>query len=196
MSEAGTTAKQVSIREATAADAAAIADLHIASWRDAYRGILSPDYLAGPIEAERHAYWSGLMEEPKRHQRVLIAEDGGTPIGFICTFGDDDPTWGSFVNNLHVLAGHRGGGTGTGLLRATARWLAAAASSPALYLWVYEANRPARHFYEGLGAVAVEALSEPIPGGGFATAIRMHWPDARTLLESEGAAPSPPLSGR
>jgi hypothetical protein len=30
--------------------------MHVASWRDAYRSILTPFYLAGPIEENRLAF--------------------------------------------------------------------------------------------------------------------------------------------
>ncbi len=44
---------QITYRAARVADAATIAAIHIASWRDAYADIFDPDYLAGPIEGDR-----------------------------------------------------------------------------------------------------------------------------------------------
>ena len=41
----------VTLRDATKHDSAAIAHLHAESWRSAYRGILSGDYL------DRHVHW-------------------------------------------------------------------------------------------------------------------------------------------
>ena len=43
------------IRLATLADARAIAELHVASWRAAYVGILPPAYLEGLSVEEREA---------------------------------------------------------------------------------------------------------------------------------------------
>jgi hypothetical protein len=39
----------VEIRDATKADAHAIANVHVQSWRAAYRGLLSDDILARPV---------------------------------------------------------------------------------------------------------------------------------------------------
>jgi GNAT superfamily N-acetyltransferase len=170
------------IREATREDAAKIAALHIASWRDAYRAILRPDFLAGPIEAERRAVWTERMARPQPNQQVLLAEHAGKLLGFICAFEDEDPIWGTFIDNLHVSLEARGQGLGTGLLRAIASRSLHSGGAGAVYLWVYEKNQSARHFYERLGARAVEREVEAIPGGGTAPAIRMHWPDAGSLL--------------
>ena len=43
------------LRPATADDAALIAQLHIDSWRSAYRDILDAAYLAGPMGQRRYA---------------------------------------------------------------------------------------------------------------------------------------------
>jgi GNAT superfamily N-acetyltransferase len=170
------------IRPGTEDDATAIAALHIASWRDAYRNILLPEFLAGPIEIERQSAWRERMTAPRPNQQVLVADDGGTLVGFICAFTSDDPVWGTFVDNLHVAAPARGRGLGAALLRAVAGSVDQDSASGGLYLWVYEANEPARRFYERLGAAAVEKVIEELPGGGSAAAVRMHWPDAAALL--------------
>ena len=43
-------APSLTLRAMTAADATIVARLHAASWRTAYRGILSEEYLAGDVE--------------------------------------------------------------------------------------------------------------------------------------------------
>jgi ribosomal protein S18 acetylase RimI-like enzyme len=174
----------VMIRKATADDATAIAALHVASWREAYRDILHPEFLAGPIEAERHSAWRERMAAPRPGQQVLVAEECGAMVGFVCAFADDDPVWGTFVDNLHVAAAARGRGLGAALLRAAAGAADRADGPSGIYLWVYEANTPARRFYERLGGSAVETLIEELPGGGSAVAVRMHWPDAAALAIS------------
>ena len=40
----------ITLRSVTASDAHLLAELHIASWRVAYRGLLRDEYLDGPIE--------------------------------------------------------------------------------------------------------------------------------------------------
>jgi ribosomal protein S18 acetylase RimI-like enzyme len=177
----------ITIREGSATDAPAIAALHAASWRDAYRDILDSGFLAGPVEADRAELWIGRMLRPKPNQLVLLAEEAGRLAGFVCAFIDEDPRWGTFVDNLHVAVGLRGKGLGRGLLAEIARHALSAGTRRGLYLWVYEDNRPARAFYEGLGGAVVERQLETVPGGGSAVEIRMHWPDTAALADCAGA---------
>ncbi|MBI5268002.1 MAG: GNAT family N-acetyltransferase, partial [candidate division Zixibacteria bacterium] len=58
-------------RIATPADAPAIAELHAASWRTAYRGVLSDTYLDGNIIDERTAVWHSRLTSPEPHQREM-----------------------------------------------------------------------------------------------------------------------------
>jgi hypothetical protein len=60
------TLADVTIRSAIEADAADIAAIHSASWRDAYAGILSPDFLNGDIEQDRLRVWSQRLADRQR----------------------------------------------------------------------------------------------------------------------------------
>ncbi|MBI3789774.1 MAG: GNAT family N-acetyltransferase, partial [Gemmatimonadetes bacterium] len=73
------------LRAAGLADATAIAVLHAASWRFAYRDALSAAYLAGDIVPEREALWTARLGRPLPTQRVIVAE-GPTLLGFACLF--------------------------------------------------------------------------------------------------------------
>jgi GNAT superfamily N-acetyltransferase len=170
------------IRPATIEDAGAIAALHAASWRGAYADILSPEYLAGPIEADRLAVWSARCEAPQPNQAIFVAqeEDGGL-IGFVCIFAGDDPAFGAKVDNLHVLARGRGMGLGARLLRHAARWAADRDAATGLYLTVFEANLPARGFYARLGGVEADTAASGMPSAETAPAIRVVWPSAAAL---------------
>lgn len=166
----------ISLRSARASDAVAIAHLHIASWRDAYASFLDPDYLAGPIEADRLAVWRGQMHDPQDNQVVTVAETVlGEIAGFVCSYRDDDPDWGSLVDNLHVWPALRGQHIGGCLLRA-----AAADLDGPMYLWVFEENGAALRFYERLGGRVVErGPSEIAPGK---PSLRVHWTTSCVLL--------------
>lgn len=168
-------------RVAAAKDAVAIAGVHAASWRDAYSDILDPEFLAGPIEDERLAFWTDRLGRPDGRLKATVALEGKAVIGFICVLPNDDPVWGSRVDNLHVVPSLRGGGIGERLLRQAALELAAACETPALYLWVFEANTKGRRFYERLGARTVERSSSQIPSARGKPVLRLHWPDARTV---------------
>jgi GNAT superfamily N-acetyltransferase len=166
------------LRQATSHDAATIAGLHTESWRSAYADILDPAYLAGPIEADSGTVWAERFAGANPAMRVTLAEDHSGAIGFICTFGDDDPTWGALVDNLHVLPRAKGRGIGRALLASAADWTASAFPDAGMYLWVFEANEPARRFYDRMGGIAVETVVEPNPaGGGESLSMRYFWRD-------------------
>ncbi len=170
------------LRPATADDAAVIAQLHIDSWRTAYRDILDPAYLAGPIEQERRDIWAGRFAAPNADMQVTLAEDGAGAIGFICTLGNDDPAWGALVDNLHVLPRAKGGGIGGSLLASAGDWAASRFPGAGIYLWVFEANEPARRFYDRMGGKVVERVIEPNPaGGGESLSLRYAWSDPAAL---------------
>ena len=118
-------------RLATPADAEAIAALRAQSWRQSYRGILTDAYLDGDTFADRRDVWQRRLSDPAPNQFLLVAETGGAVRGFVCAFGDDDPRWGTLVDNLHVSQALKGSGVGTALLRHVGEWVKAE-SCPAL----------------------------------------------------------------
>ena len=61
------------IRRAVLDDVRPIARLHLASYRDAYRGILPPGFLAGFALADQERRWFTSIGDPARV--TLIAED-------------------------------------------------------------------------------------------------------------------------
>ena len=164
------------IRPATEQDAAVIADIHAASWRDAYAHILAPEFLNGAVEADRLAVWSQRLRDRSTTQLVNVACDAtGLVQGFVCSHCDVDPAWGSLVDNLHVRPGARGQGIGEQLFRKAAFQLSARAAGPGLHLWVFEANVAALRFYERLGGRVVEKDRSTLPAAGGKTVLRVHW---------------------
>ena len=175
-------ATDVTIRPATEADAAAVAAIHVASWRDAYADILTADYLNGPIEADRRAVWSERLRDASPSQLVDIACDPtGQGFGFVCGYRDCDPRWGSLVDNLHVLPRARGQGVGEKLLRGAAGQFAAHGSHLGLHLWVFEANVAALRFYQRLGGRVGERDNSHMAAAGGKPVLRVHWPSLAQL---------------
>jgi GNAT superfamily N-acetyltransferase len=168
------------LREATAADASAIAALHTASWRDAYRTIFDAAYLAGPVVQDRIDVWTERFNSPSPAQHVIVAEEDGKLVGFVCVFGARDETWGSLVDNLHVLPHLKGKGAGKLLLQSGARWASRAYPSAGLHLWVYEANEGACRFYDRMGGQNVERTTKSTHGG-TAPIFRYWWADPAAL---------------
>jgi ribosomal protein S18 acetylase RimI-like enzyme len=165
------------IRPATEEDAALIAAIHAASWRDAYAHILAPEFLNGCIETDRLAVWSQRLRDRPTTQLVNVACDStGLVQAFICGYCDFDPVWGSLVDNLHVRPQDRGQGIGERLLLDLASQLSGKASSSGLHLWVFEANVAGLRFYSRLGGRVVGKDESRIPAAGRKTVLRVHWP--------------------
>ncbi len=139
------------LRHATKDDIAQIASLHALSWRDAYRSILDPAFLAGPVESDRMAVWNARLSNPRDDQQVAVAVEQGVLVGFVCVFGDEEPKWGARVDNLHVTPSARRRGIGEMLLKSAASWVADRYPGSALHLWVFEMNALACQFYTRLG---------------------------------------------
>ncbi|MEZ0609663.1 N-acetyltransferase family protein [Fibrella sp. WM1] len=174
----------IAYRLARPTDAARIADLHTRSWQTAYRGILPDTYLDHEAPAERLGTWRERFTNPAPNQRVLLAEEAGTLVGFIALFLDEHPELGTLVDNLHADPARKGQGIGSGLLREAARSILPEATSPGFYLTVFEQNRPAIQFYERMGGVCVAHTTHGVPGGALAAARHYAWPNGSILSAS------------
>ena len=161
------------LRPATLLDLDAIAALHAANYRLAYRGALRDDFLAGDLESERLRYWHDRLREPKGQRVIEVLELGGRCVGFSCTELDDSADWGSKLANLHVAAAYQSRGLGTRLLRAVAARCATRGGG--LYWWVVESNAAARRFYERLGATERGGGTWEAPDGGRVPWLRYAW---------------------
>jgi ribosomal protein S18 acetylase RimI-like enzyme len=168
-------------RLANQADAPRIAALHAASWRSAYRGMLSDEYLNGDIASDRSKFWFQRLTAPKPKQRVVLAETERQLAGFACAFGADDQQLGTLLDNLHVSREFQRQGIGAKLMREIASWSQAEFPGEGLFLWVLEPNWPARHFYEDLGAVRVGEDVWASPDGGSISSLCYAWKDLDAL---------------
>jgi hypothetical protein len=105
-------------------------------------------------------------------------------VGFVHVVFDDDPLWGSLVDNLHVVDDQRRTGIGTRLLARAGRSVTGRASGNAMYLWVLQQNSAAQQFYRASGATCLETTTVSPPGGdptrlnGTPCKLRMAWSHA------------------
>jgi len=156
----------IAFRDAAASDAHAVAALHADSWRRFYRGAYSDEFLDGDVLADRQFVWSARLSQPSMATRTLLAttSDEGL-IGFVHVVLDEDPTWGSLVDNIHVgrLNQHRG--IGSQLIARAAAVVAETAIASGLYLWVLEQNTSAQAFYQRHGATCAEKTTVQPPNG-------------------------------
>jgi GNAT superfamily N-acetyltransferase len=178
----------VRFRSAHAEDAEQIAALHADSWRRHYRGAYADSFLDSDVAADRRSVWSAQFAAPSNTETVLAERDGRL-IGFIHVVLDEDPQWGSLVDNLHVVHDQRRTGIGTHLLNRAARAVSRRAGGNAMYLWVLQQNTAAQQFYYSCGATQVETAPVPPPGGdparlnGTPRGLRMVWPNVARLLQ-------------
>ena len=77
------------VREATAADARGIAEVHVRCWQAAFGGIL-PKQLLDDLSVDlREDFWRAELGDEGSRARTLVAEDPpATLAGFITKWGD------------------------------------------------------------------------------------------------------------
>jgi len=162
----------VEVRKATEADLPGIAALHIQSWRSAYAGILSTEFLGEPLEREFTCYWRDV--DLRTGDVVQVVENGGL-CGFIAVWCRPLP----YIDNLHVKPSLRSQGIGSTLLISAAEELLARGHKTA-YLWVFESNQKAVQFYEQLGGVKMEEVPQDIFGHKI-TSLKIVWNDLTVI---------------
>jgi ribosomal protein S18 acetylase RimI-like enzyme len=144
----------VTVRGATADDARLIAEVHVASWRWAYRGQVTDRILDELSVDEREAMWRRSIAEGKGRTAVAI-DPAGDVIGFVETgpAGDDDADERTGeVYAIYVLEDAAGSGIGTALLRRGEDDLRSDGYRR-VTLWVLTSNVRAHRFYERNGWV-------------------------------------------
>ncbi|HUG09997.1 MAG TPA: GNAT family N-acetyltransferase [Opitutaceae bacterium] len=138
------------IRFATPADADRISEIHVATWRAAYLGIVPDSFLASMSVEEHLARWRSRIEaNPKL---VFVHERDGQIDGWVSMGAgrDDDANSDGEVYALYVAAESWRKGTGRALMANAEKELWNRGVSR-IVLWVLERNDSARFFYESIG---------------------------------------------
>jgi ribosomal protein S18 acetylase RimI-like enzyme len=150
------------VRTAALDDAAAIARVHVASWRSSYRGLLADDFLDSLSEAGYTDRWGRVIND--RASRVFVVEEPDGIVGF-ASGGRERAGESGFEGELYaiyIVAGSQKKGYGRELVRAMAAALREMGLRD-MIVWVLRDNAPAREFYERLGGIYVR--SQPITIG-------------------------------
>jgi GNAT superfamily N-acetyltransferase len=137
------------IRAATAADAQAIARVHVQAWRESYGGLM-PDAMLAALSVDRSArMW---MEILAGEAIVHVVESPAGVVGFGSAGPARDALLGTTgeITSIYLLDSVKRHGLGrmlfTSLMRALARGGHISAG-----LWVLVDNHGSRRFYEALG---------------------------------------------
>jgi ribosomal protein S18 acetylase RimI-like enzyme len=143
----------VTLRDATVADARAIAEVVVTAWRWAYRDLMPDGVLDALSIDEREAMWRGGLSDPKPGWGCLVAEDRGAIVGFV-GYGPPlepvEPDGTGEVYAIYLDPAAVGTGIGRALFSEGTRRLREAGFRRA-FLWVLETNERARRFYERAG---------------------------------------------
>jgi len=136
------------VRPARLEDAQAIASVHVASWRAAYRGMLPESHLEGLSSAEKEVTTRNLLAHPEARHCLLVLERGGRILGFAATGpASGEAAEGSgeiYAIYLQPSVWNRGFGR---LLMDQALASLRGEGFDRVLLWVLERNARARHFY-------------------------------------------------
>lgn len=133
------------IRGPRSGEASAIADVHVATWKEAYSDLLPEDYFSEEYVAGRHRMWQHVVTHPRDDMLVRVADACGQIVGFAWAgpgegvSGEEAPRE-RFLYAIYVLAAYYGTGIGQALLDE------ALGDGPAM-LWVAKENPRATAFY-------------------------------------------------
>jgi GNAT superfamily N-acetyltransferase len=172
----------VGVRPARRADAAAVADIQVRTWRQGYRDLLPVAALAELTGPEAQETWRDRWAEavstpPSPRHRLLVAVASDLVVGF-ASHGpaeddpDHDPAHSAelltlLVDPLHARAGH-----GSRLLAATVDTLREDGFDT-LISWVFEEDGVMRSFL-GSAGWAPDGLARTLDMGEPVRQIRLH----------------------
>ncbi|NJC24274.1 GNAT superfamily N-acetyltransferase [Arthrobacter pigmenti] len=143
------------VRRADPSDAPGMARVHVDTWRETYRGLMSDAVLDDPALLNwREKFWAAALTDPMYSQNtVAVASHEGTLIGIAMSGPSlDDGDEAQQLYLLYAYAAFHGSGVGRMLLNAVIDQQAPAA------LWVADPNPRAQAFYRKSGFIADGAV--------------------------------------
>jgi len=139
------------IRPALPGDAAAMADVFIHAWRQAYPGVV-PDAVLAALDHDQTARWLTGLIARRAEGNTDVGERSGRVIGFVRYGTMPGEQASGYVFGLYVDPGAAGHGAGRALLRHAEQRLAEGGCET-VALHVFEANERARRLYTRAGFV-------------------------------------------
>jgi len=148
----------ITIRSARESDAAGIAEVHDAAWRDAYRGIIPGRELERMIARRGPLWWHSAIQRGSR----LLVLDFAEIIGGYASYGRNRvPSlhYGGEIFELYIAPEFQGLGFGTKLFDVARKDLAEH-GYPSFLVWALSDNERAIQFYLKLGGKSIRQASE------------------------------------
>lgn len=146
----------ITVRHATPDDAFAIAWVHVATWRVAYRGLIPESYLASLSVERREGFWRQSLAVPAERVSTSVAFAGERVIGFASVGPIRDEGASREIGELYAIyvePARWGAGAGRLLMERALEGLRSAGFESAT-LWVLEENARAIDFYAKAGWAA------------------------------------------
>ena len=143
----------IHLRRATPDDAASIAEVHVETWREAYRDLLPEAELRGLSVERRETLWRRELESLHGDRRPWVADVGGRIVGFVSAGAARDDDADSRTGEVYAIYVRRAcwdRGIGRHLLDHAVRDLRAWGYERAT-LWCLAENARTREFYERAG---------------------------------------------
>jgi ribosomal protein S18 acetylase RimI-like enzyme len=161
---------EYSIRRATLADAAALAQVHDTTWRETYIGLMSEQMLDALTADARTAAWRRILSgETGYLATTYVAERSGELVAFGSCGEQRNQDFaaagyaGEFAA-VYVLKSDQRCGLGTSLMKLMMSDLAER-GLVGFTLWVPRENIPARSLYEQLGGKLIDQREETLAQG-------------------------------
>jgi len=171
----------MAIRWANRADATGIADVHINSWKSAYRNLVPYAYLDSLSPQKSIEKWTDYLEKTGLEDFCFVSvDDLNRVVGFISGGPNRNPDDGydGEIYALYLLKEFQRRGIGKALFRKGANWLADR-NYDSLILWVLKENT-AVHFYEALGGKTLREKKVEI-GGAQIVGISYVWKNIKDI---------------
>jgi GNAT superfamily N-acetyltransferase len=170
----------VKIRGALPDDAATIAQVHLASWKTTYPGIVPQEYIDGLRWEDGVVRWTTRLTE--KTNTILVVEDGAGVFGFAAGGSIMHPVDGydGELGAIYLLASHQRKGAGAALVRRLAGELQRQGFRN-MAVWALKEN-PACGFYQRMGGAEVAEQMIEI-GGVTLPELAFGWPDIGVLCE-------------
>lgn len=171
------------IRKAISKDALGIAEVHVQSWKEAYKGIISQDFLDGLRIEDRLPLWESNLNNPNPNAPVYVAEDSNGKIVGFSSFGKERTKNNQLDGELYaiyLLSEVKRKKVGSKLLLAGINDMLSQGFE-SLLVWVL-ADNPGRRFYEQYGSVKETSELIQIADVNYEE-IAYKWSDLKELMK-------------
>ncbi len=165
----------IQYRIAKPSDVKSIAHLHAQSWSENYRGNFNDAFLDGPVFEERLKVWEDRFKTIDLSRHIILAVNENQLCGFVCLFLDQDPNWGSLIDNLHVSKDFKGLGIGKTLTDKAKSYIQKHSKTKQYHLFVLTDNKNAIAFYKRIGGQIQGSEIYDNPDGARSEVYRFVW---------------------